>query len=74
MNEGLLREMFRDCDDIRFRTFKAGEKKALVVYLYGLADATFLEKNVFETLMVVGCKTIRNANSGVAGESLDYFG
>jgi len=50
-NEQLLREVFRDCDDIRYRSFAAGDKRALLVYLRGMTDVTLLEKNVLEILM-----------------------
>ncbi len=50
-NEQLLREVFRDCDDIRYRPFAAGGTRALLVYLHGMTDLTLLEKNVLETLM-----------------------
>jgi spore germination protein len=50
-NERLLRHEFADCDDIRFRRFAAGNRQALMVFLYGLTDATLLEKDVLETLM-----------------------
>lgn len=50
-NEHLLKVTFRDCADIIFRYFDAGDKKAMVIFLYGMADVTLLEKNVLETLM-----------------------
>ncbi|MDR3589715.1 MAG: spore germination protein [Negativicutes bacterium] len=50
-NEQLLREVFRDCDDLRYRSFAAGGARAMLVYLHGMTDLTLLEKNVLETLM-----------------------
>ncbi|SDF16827.1 spore germination protein [Sporolituus thermophilus DSM 23256] len=53
-NERLLRAIFRDCDDIKYRAFKAGQRQALLVYLNWMTDLTLLEKNVLETLMTPG--------------------
>lgn len=53
-NEQLLRVVFRDCDDIKYRSFNAGQRQALLVFLDGLTDLTLLEKNVLETLMSPG--------------------
>ena len=50
-NEGLLRTVFSDCDDIQFRIFTAGNKKALLVYLEGMSDRESIEKNVIGALM-----------------------
>lgn len=50
-NEHLLRVAFRDCDDIKFRSFDARGTKALLVFLEGMTNVTLLEKNVLETLM-----------------------
>lgn len=50
-NEKLLRELFRDCEDIRYRRFVASGQAALLVYLLGMTDTTALEKDVLETLM-----------------------
>ncbi|MEG6586172.1 spore germination protein [Dendrosporobacter sp. 1207_IL3150] len=50
-NEHLLRVVFRDCDDVKFRTFDARGNRALVVFLDGMTDVTLIEKNVLETLM-----------------------
>lgn len=50
-NERLLREEFADCDDVRYRSFTAGGRRALLVYLQWMTDQTLLEKDVMETLM-----------------------
>lgn len=50
-NEQLLRAVFRDCGDIEFRSFDAGNHKALLVYLEGMADTSNLERNVIKPLM-----------------------
>lgn len=50
-NERLLREEFADCDDVRYRSFTAGGRRVLLVYLRGMTDQTLLEKDVMETLM-----------------------
>jgi len=50
-NERLLRVVFKDCGDIEFRTFDAGGKKALLIYLEGMADTENLERNVIRPLM-----------------------
>ncbi len=50
-NEGLLRRVFLDCDDIQFRIFNTGEKRALLVYLEGMSDRENVEDNVIVALM-----------------------
>ena len=50
-NEGLLRRVFSDCDDIQFRIFNTGEKRALLVYLEGMSDRENVEDNVIVALM-----------------------
>lgn len=50
-NEKLLRELFHDCSDMKFREFYAGDKKALLVYLEGMSDTENLEKNIITALM-----------------------
>jgi len=50
-NEELLRVVFRDCGDAEFRTFNAGNKKALLVYLGGMCDTVNLELNIMKPLM-----------------------
>lgn len=50
-NERLLREIFLDCDDIEFRIFNAGEKRAMLVYLEGMSDRKNVENNVISVLM-----------------------
>ncbi len=50
-NETLLRAVFRDCEDIEFRIFDAGSRKALLVYLNGMCDTSNLERNVLKSLM-----------------------
>ena len=50
-NERLLRTVFRDCDDIKFRFFNAGNKKALLIYLGEMADTEVIESYVLQPLM-----------------------
>lgn len=50
-NERLLRAVFRDCDDIKYRAFTVGQRRVLLIYLDNMTDLTLLEKNVLETLM-----------------------
>lgn len=50
-NEQLLQVVLRDCDDVKWRYFKAGKVDAFVVFLLGMVDITLIEKNVLETLM-----------------------
>jgi len=50
-NEKLLRVVFRECGDMEFRTFNAGGKKALLVYLGGMCDTINLELNIMKPLM-----------------------
>lgn len=49
-NEQLVRSALSRCDDIKYRTFRAGKAKALLVYLSGLTDTSKLEKTVIECL------------------------
>ena len=50
-NEKLLRDVFRDCGDIEFRTFYIEKRKVLLIYLEDMTNTTSLEKNVIEALM-----------------------
>ena len=50
-NENLLRVVFHDCGDIEFRSFNAGGRKALLVYLGGMSDTVNLETNIMRPLM-----------------------
>ena len=50
-NEQLLRVVFRDCGDIEFRSFYAGDHKALLIYLEGMSDTENLERNILNPLM-----------------------
>ncbi len=50
-NEKLLQVVFRDCDDIEFRVFETGGKKALLVYVKGMANTENLERNILKPLM-----------------------
>jgi spore germination protein len=60
-NEKLLQVVFRDCGDIEFRAFDAGGKKALLVYLKGMANTENLERNILKPLMSQTSPT--NANT-----------
>jgi spore germination protein len=62
-NEQLLRGVFRDCSDIVFRVFDAGEHKALLIYLDGMADSENLERNVLKPLMSQTAPTNANTNN-----------
>ncbi|SMD04532.1 spore germination protein [Sporomusa malonica] len=57
-NVTLLKTVFRDCNDVKFRFFKTGGRQALLVSLDGLTDATALELNILKPLM-----TATTANS-----------
>ncbi len=52
-NERLLRQAFKDCDDIVFRSFAAAGRKGLLVYLDGMADTGLLEQHVLEPLLAM---------------------
>lgn len=52
-NVTLLKTVFRDCNDVKFRFFKTGGRQALLVSLDGLTDATVLELNILKPLMRV---------------------
>lgn len=62
-NEQLLRAVFRDCADIEFREFDAGEHKALLIYLAGMADTEKLERSVLKPLMSQTASTNGNASN-----------
>jgi hypothetical protein len=53
-NKILLDVVFRDCADIKYRSFQAKDRQALLVYLHGMTDMTILEKDVLQTLMSTG--------------------
>jgi spore germination protein len=61
-NQQLLRVVFRDCNDIEFRTFDAGGREALLIYLRGMTDTSSLEGNIIKPLMRQAGST--NANTG----------
>lgn len=67
-NEKLLQTVFRDCGDIEFRTFTAGIRKALLVYLKGMSDTSNLENNVIKPLMSQTAP--ENANTAVLPDLL----
>lgn len=50
-NKRLLRQVFQDCDDVKFRSFMAAGKGGLLVYLDGMTDVDLLEKQVLEPLL-----------------------
>lgn len=50
-NEQLLRVVFRDCGDIKFRKFDTGEHKALLIYIEGMANTEKLERSVLRPLI-----------------------
>ena len=69
-NEQLLRVVFRDCGDIEFRKFDAGEYKALLIYIEGMADTGKLELSVLKPL--INQTTLSNANSSkISNRSID---
>ena len=51
-NVTLLKAVFRDCSDIKFRFFQTGGRQALLVFLDGMIDSAALELNVLKPLMV----------------------
>ncbi|MBP2651357.1 MAG: GerA spore germination protein [Firmicutes bacterium] len=53
INERLVRNTLARCDDVKYRTFRAGQAKALLVYINGLTDTNKLETNVIDCLMLV---------------------
>ena len=50
INERLVRNTLARCDDVKYRTFRAGQAKALLVYINGLTDTNKLETNVIDCL------------------------
>lgn len=50
-NHKLLQTVFRDCADVRFRTFRAGSIDALLVYVEGLTDTVVLEQRILSPLL-----------------------
>lgn len=61
-NKKHLDQVFADSDDIKMRSFSAGESQALLVYVNGMADTTVLEESVLPVLM-----------RGVTGNHQRYF-
>jgi spore germination protein len=51
-NERLLRQVFQDCDDVKFRRFSAAGRAGLLVYLGGMTDVGLLEQQVLEPLLL----------------------
>ena len=62
MNEQLVRGALAYCDDVKYRSFRAGKAKALLVYVSGLTDTSKLERTVLE------CLTGRLENSKPVGD------
>ncbi len=52
-NVTLLKTVFRDCYDVKFRFFKVGGRQALMVSVDGMIDTTALERSVLKPLMAV---------------------
>lgn len=52
-NVTLLRTVFRDCNDIKFRFFKIAGRQALLVSLDGMTDIKKLENNILKPLMAI---------------------
>lgn len=50
-NQALLSSLFHDCDDVLFRSFKAGGQNWLLVYLDGMVDTDSLERSVIKPLL-----------------------
>ena len=67
-NEKLLRVVFRDCGDIEYRTFNAGDKMALLVYLGGMSDTVNLETNIMRPLMTQTGSTNAQGAQGLPGD------
>lgn len=65
-NEKLLQTVFQDCSDIVFRTFTAGIRKALLIYVKGMTDTSNIENNVIKPLM--SQTTPENANTALLSE------
>ena len=70
VNERLMRSALSRCDDIKYRSFKAGKSKALLVYLSGLTDTNKLEKTVIECLTG---KLNRNASVNDIQEVIEFL-
>jgi spore germination protein KA/spore germination protein len=50
-NEQLLRVVFRNCDDLIFRSLEIGRHKALLVYGHGMTDEAGLAETVIKPLL-----------------------
>ncbi|WP_446221213.1 spore germination protein [Mesobacillus foraminis] len=46
----ILKELFKDCSDIVFRPFKAGQNKAYIIFVDGLIDTKSIQFHVLEAL------------------------
>jgi len=51
VNEQLLRDTFKGCDDVKFHLFQAAGRKVIMIYLDGMADVTTLQENVLKPLL-----------------------
>jgi spore germination protein len=49
-NIEILKDLFKDCTDIVFRMFKAGDHQAYIVFVDGLVDSNTLQFHVLEHL------------------------
>lgn len=50
-NVTLLKAVFRDCNDVKFRNFKAAGRQAVVVSLQGMVDQETIERGLLKPLM-----------------------
>jgi spore germination protein len=69
-NERLLRQVFQDCDDVKYRNFTAAGKKGLLVYLEGMTDVDLLEKQVLNPLIAVDAPALLADATVIAGRVL----
>lgn len=55
-NETILKNIFKDCSDIVFRTIDIfNDKKGLIIYVNGITDIKFLDTLIFKLLMADDC-------------------
>ncbi|HMM21018.1 MAG TPA: spore germination protein [Selenomonadales bacterium] len=50
VNENMLRTLFRDCEDIRYRSFVFDRRDALIVYLDGMVNLERLDESLRQLL------------------------
>lgn len=62
-NVKLLHVVFRDCDDVKYRTVEFGKRKALLVYVEGMASSDLIQDAILDPLLEQDNQTIRSIHN-----------